>query len=47
MDYDTDSKRTYRQFPIDPKDYEYLGFQWDGFFFFLILGAPSVCVHLS
>lgn len=33
-------------FPIDPKDYEYLGFQWDGFFY-LILGAPSVCVHLS
>ena len=34
MDYDTDSKRTYRQFPIDPKDYEHLGFQWDGFFLF-------------
>ena len=27
-------KRVYRQFPIDPKDYKYLSFQWDGFPYF-------------
>ena len=29
-----DLKRVYRQFPIDPKDYKYLGFSWDGLLYF-------------
>ena len=32
--YKKDLKRAYRQFPIDPKDYKYLGFQWDGQIYF-------------
>ena len=32
--YKKDLKRAYRQFPIDPKDYEYLGFMWDGLLYF-------------
>ena len=30
----SDLKRVYRQFPIDPKDYKYLGFMWDGLLYF-------------
>ena len=32
--YKKDLKRVYRQFPIDPKDYKYLGFMWDGLLYF-------------
>ena len=32
--YKKDLKRAYRQFPIDPKDYKYLGFMWDGLLYF-------------
>jgi len=32
--YKKDLKRAYRQFPIDPKDYKYLGFSWDGLLYF-------------
>ena len=32
--YKKDLKRAYRQFPIDPKDYKYLGFTWDGLLYF-------------
>ena len=32
--YKKDLKRAYRQFPIDPKDYKYLGFMWDGILYF-------------
>ena len=32
--YKKDLKRAYWQFPIDPKDYTYLGFMWDGLFYF-------------
>lgn len=32
--YKKDLKRAYRQLPVDPKDYKYLGFQWDGQFYF-------------
>ena len=32
--YKKDLKRAYRQFPIDPKDYKFLGFSWnDGLYF--------------
>lgn len=29
-----DLQRAYRQLPVDPKDYKYLGFQWDGQLYF-------------
>lgn len=32
--YKKDLRRAYRQFPIHPKDYKYLGFMWDGLLYF-------------
>jgi len=32
--YKKDLKRAYRQFPIDPKDYKYIGFMWDELLYF-------------
>ena len=32
--YKKDLKHAYRQFPIDPKDYKYLGFTWDALLYF-------------
>ena len=34
--YKKDLKRAYRQFPIYPKDYKYIGFMWN---------VHLVCVH--
>lgn len=32
--YKRDLRRAYRQFPIDPGDYRYLGYFWEGMFYF-------------
>lgn len=32
--YKKDLRRAYRQIPIDPKDFRYLGFQWDNSLYF-------------
>ena len=47
--YKKDLKRAYRQFPIDPKDYKFLGFSWnDGLYFdtrcpFGLRSSATIC----
>ena len=49
--YKRDLRKVYRQFPVDPKDYPFLGYTWDNHFFFdtvLTMGlrsASMACQH--
>ena len=45
--YKRDFRKAYRQFPVDPKDYPFLGYTWDKHFYFdtvLAMGLPSVAM---
>ena len=45
--YKRDLKKTYRQFPVDPKDCHLLGYTWDSQFYFdkvLTMGLRSAAM---
>ena len=48
--YKRDLKRAYRQFPVDPSDYGYLGYFWDGMLYFdsvLCMGQRNAAMACS
>ena len=45
--YKRDLRKVYRQYPVDPKDYPFLGYTWDNHFYFdtvLTMGLSSAAI---
>ena len=50
MIYKRDLKQAYRQFPVDPSDYRYLGYYWEVHFYFdtvLAMGQRNAAMACS
>ena len=45
--YKRDLRKVYRQIPVDPRDYRFLGYQWKGAFYFdtaLVMGQRNAAM---